>query len=43
LNKLLENTDRQARIIIEKYIDKSSNSEQLTAGVSYFYFEEHTS
>ena len=43
LNKLLENTDRQARIIIEKYIDKSSNSEQLTAGVSYFYFEEQTS
>ncbi|MFC1719722.1 hypothetical protein ACFL00_01100, partial [Pseudomonadota bacterium] len=43
LNKLLEETDRQARIIIEKYIDKNSNSEQLTAGVSYFYFEEKTS
>jgi len=43
LNKLLEETDRQARIIIEKYIDKNSNTEQLTAGVSYFYFEENTS
>lgn len=40
LNKLLEETDRQARVIIEKYEDKNSYSDQLTAGVSYFYFEE---
>jgi hypothetical protein len=42
LNKLLEETDRRARIIIENYEDKNSFSEQLTAGVSYFYFEENS-
>lgn len=40
LNKLLEETDFRARNIIEKYEDQGVPSEQLTAGVSYFYFEE---
>jgi len=40
LNCLLENTDQKARSIIEKYEDNSSLPQQITAGVSYFYFEE---
>lgn len=42
LNFLLEKTDLEARRIIGNYEDRGSFSEQLTAGVSYFYFEEQT-
>lgn len=41
LNKLLSSTDLKARKIIEKYEDKKLYAEQVTAGVSLFYFEEH--
>lgn len=40
LNSLLENTDRKARKIIEKYEETSVSPEHITAGVSYFCFEE---
>jgi hypothetical protein len=42
LNKLLEETDLEARQIIENYEESGPLSEPLTAGVSYFYFEEQT-
>lgn len=41
LRKLLETTDKSARRIIGKYEDKFTNSDQITAGVSLFYFEEN--
>lgn len=40
LAKLLESTDNRARKIIERHEDKFSNTDQITAGVSMFYFEE---
>lgn len=40
LNSLLEKTDQKARSIIEKYEDSSTLPQQITAGVSFFYFEE---
>lgn len=41
LNKLLDDTDQVARKIIQKYEDKDDYAGQLTAGVSFFYFEEN--
>jgi len=43
LRILLEETDSKARKIIEKHEQKSSSPEQITAGVSMFYFEEKNS
>jgi hypothetical protein len=40
LRNLLETTDLRARKIIEKYEDPYVNQDQITAGVSMFYFEE---
>jgi len=40
LRALMESTDRQARRIIEGYESPIANSDQITAGVSLFYFEE---
>ena len=40
LRLLLEKTDRQARKIIKKHETKFPKSDQITAGVSLFYFEE---
>jgi len=40
LNLLLEKTDKHARKIIKKYDGVIPSSDQITAGVSYFYFEE---
>lgn len=40
LRTLLENADFEARRIIENHEDSFSSSDQLTAGVSFFYFEE---
>jgi hypothetical protein len=40
LRRLLENADTEARVIIEQHEDPRINAEQLTAGVSLFYFEE---
>ena len=37
---LLESTDNEARSIIERHEDKYSTTEQITAGISLFYFEE---
>jgi hypothetical protein len=37
---LLEDTDSKAREIIEKYEDTFASSNQITAGISLFYFEE---
>jgi hypothetical protein len=37
---LLESTDNRARSIIERHEDNFSNTDQVTAGVSLFYFEE---
>jgi len=42
LRDLLEKTDHKARKIIENYEDDFPNDEQITAGVSLFYFEEPT-
>jgi hypothetical protein len=42
LRNLLEKTDSMARKIIEKYEDSYDNPNQITAGVSSFYFEETT-
>lgn len=40
LGKLLESTDTKARTLIEKQEDRFASSDQITAGVSLFYFEE---
>lgn len=40
LKKLLENTDTKARSLIENQEDKFVSSDQITAGISLFYFEE---
>ena len=40
LNLLLEKTDKNARNIIKKYEEEITSSDQITAGVSYFYFED---
>jgi len=40
LNLLLEKTDKTARNIIKKYEEESPSSDQITAGVSFFYFED---
>lgn len=40
LAELLESTDNQARDILEDHEDKFSNNDQITAGISLFYFEE---
>ncbi|MEJ8568524.1 DUF6502 family protein [Elongatibacter sediminis] len=40
LRTLLENTDDQARTILAKYEEPHPNSQQLTVGVSCFYFED---
>jgi hypothetical protein len=40
LRQLLERTERQARSIIEKHEAKLPRPDQITAGVSLFYFEE---
>lgn len=40
LGKLLESTDTKARTLIEKQEDRFASSDQVTAGVSLFYFEE---
>jgi len=42
LKVLLENTDKKARKIIKKYEEAYLGPDQITAGVSYFYFEEST-
>jgi len=36
----MESTDRQARKIIERHEDVTSTDDQITAGISLFYFEE---
>jgi len=41
LRQLLAETDKKARKIFTKYEDKNAASEQITSGVSLFYFEEH--
>lgn len=41
LKKLLESTDSKARTLISKHEDKFPNVNQITAGVSLFYFEEN--
>lgn len=40
LNLLLEKTDKNARIIIKKYEEEITSSDHISAGVSYFYFED---
>jgi hypothetical protein len=40
LNILLEKTDQNARNIIKKYEEEIPSSDQITAGVSFFYFED---
>ena len=40
LKELMKNTDSKARQIIEKHEESFSNSEQITAGISVFYFEQ---
>jgi hypothetical protein len=40
LKKLLEETDAKARILIEKQEENFASSDQITAGISLFYFEE---
>ena len=40
LNLLLEKTDKNARNIIKKYEEEITSSDHITAGVSYFYFED---
>jgi hypothetical protein len=40
LNLLLEKTDKNARNIIKKYEEEVPSSDQITAGVSFFYFED---
>jgi len=40
LNLLLEKTDKTARKIIQKYEEDNYSSEHMTAGASFFYFEE---
>jgi hypothetical protein len=40
LRQVLESTDDQARTIIENIEDKTTNLEQVTAGISCFYFEQ---
>ena len=40
LNLLLEKTDKNARNIIKKYEEEIPSSDHITAGVSYFYFED---
>ena len=42
MRSLLEHTDSQARELIEKYEDAFAGPDQMTAGVSLFYFEETT-
>lgn len=41
LRQLLEYTDTKAREIIEQYEDPYVRSDQITAGISLFYFEEY--
>jgi thymidylate synthase ThyX len=41
LRQLLAETDKKARKIFSKYEDKNAASEQITSGISLFYFEEH--
>jgi hypothetical protein len=40
MRKLLEQTDSEAREIIEKYEETFTTPDHLTAGISLFYFEE---
>ena len=40
LNLLFEKTDKSARRIIKQYEEETSSSDYITAGVSFFYFEE---
>jgi hypothetical protein len=40
LRRLLEETDQKARSMISQYEDKNANPEQITSGISLFYFEE---
>jgi hypothetical protein len=40
LNLLLEKTDKSARKIIKKHEEETPSSDHITAGVSFFYFEE---
>jgi hypothetical protein len=42
LRSLLERTDLEARGLIEKYEDTFASPDQITAGISLFYFEEST-
>ena len=43
LTSLLEETDKKARKLIEDHEDNSDKGGLLTAGVSFFYFEENNS
>jgi len=43
LGKLLASTDTKARKLISQHEDKFATSEQITAGISLFYFEEKSS
>jgi hypothetical protein len=40
LKKLLEETDSKARVLIGKQEENFASSDQITAGISLFYFEE---
>jgi hypothetical protein len=40
LRTFMESRDAEARQIIERYEDAFTNPDQITAGVSFFYFEE---
>ncbi len=40
LKKLLEETDSKARVLIKKQEENFASSDQITAGISLFYFEE---
>ena len=40
LRSLMKSTDHEARQIIESHEDKYTKPDQITAGVSFFYFEE---
>ena len=40
LKKLLEETDAKARVLIKKQEENFASSDQITAGISLFYFEE---
>jgi hypothetical protein len=40
LRNLLEETDSRARLIIEAHEEDFVSDEQVTAGISMFYFEE---